>query len=85
MYNLLLADDEGIVRRGIKTLVDYASLGIGEVFEAENGEEALDDCQTRKRAHRVRGYQHAAHERPGFCQKSPRDRQRHQDCADHRV
>ena len=42
MVNLLLADDEGIVRRGIKTLVDYASLGIGEVFEAANGEEALD-------------------------------------------
>ena len=42
MYNLLLADDESIVRRGIKTLVDYAALGIGEVFEAENGEQALE-------------------------------------------
>jgi two-component system, response regulator YesN len=42
MFNLLLADDESIVRRGIKTLVDYAALGIGEVFEAENGEQALE-------------------------------------------
>ncbi len=42
MYNLLLADDESIVRRGIKTLVDYAALGIGEVFEADNGEAALE-------------------------------------------
>lgn len=42
MFNLLLADDEGIVRRGIKTLVDFAALGIGTVFEAENGEQALE-------------------------------------------
>ncbi len=42
MYNLLLADDESIVRRGIKTLVDYAALGIAEIFEAENGEAALE-------------------------------------------
>ena len=42
MYNLLLVDDESIVRRGIKTLVDYASLGVAEVFEAENGEAALE-------------------------------------------
>lgn len=42
MLNLLIADDEGIVRRGIKTLVDFAALGIGEVYEAENGEQALE-------------------------------------------
>ncbi len=42
MYNLLIADDESIVRRGIKTLVDYSALEIGEVFEAENGEAALE-------------------------------------------
>lgn len=41
IYNLLIVDDENIVLRGIKTLVDYKSLGIGEVFEAENGEAAL--------------------------------------------
>lgn len=42
MYNILIADDESIVRRGIKTLVDYKALGIDEVFEAENGQTALD-------------------------------------------
>jgi two-component system response regulator YesN len=42
MYNLLIADDESIVRRGIKTLVDYTALGIGDVFEAENGDAALE-------------------------------------------
>lgn len=41
MYNLLMVDDENIVRRGVKTLVDYQSLEIGEIFEAENGEAAL--------------------------------------------
>ncbi len=40
--NLLIADDENIVRRGIKTLVDFAALGIEEVFEAENGQQALE-------------------------------------------
>ncbi len=45
MYNLLLADDESIVRRGIKTLVDYAALGIGTVYEAETGQQALDIVQ----------------------------------------
>lgn len=48
MYNLLIADDESIVRRGIKTLVDYKALDIGEVFEAENGEAALLLIQQEK-------------------------------------
>jgi two-component system response regulator YesN len=42
MYNLLIVDDEPLVRRGIKTLVDFDSLGISEVYEAENGEQALE-------------------------------------------
>ena len=48
MYNLLIADDESIVRRGIKTLVDYRSLEIGEIFEAENGEAALKCVESGK-------------------------------------
>lgn len=46
MYNLLIADDENIVRRGIKTLVDYQALEIGEIFEAEHGEAALKCIQS---------------------------------------
>lgn len=42
MYKLLIVDDEPLVRRGIKTLVDFSSLGIDEVFEAGNGEEGLE-------------------------------------------
>ena len=41
MYNLLIVDDEPLVRRGIKTLVDFKELSIDQVFEAENGEQAL--------------------------------------------
>lgn len=38
---LLIVDDEPIVRRGIKMLVNLEALGITELFEAKNGEEAL--------------------------------------------
>lgn len=42
MYNLLIVDDEPLVRRGIKELVDLKTLGIEKVFEAPNGEKALE-------------------------------------------
>jgi two-component system response regulator YesN len=48
MYNLLIADDEQIVRKGIKTLVDYSALEIGEVYEAENGAQALEMVKSGK-------------------------------------
>lgn len=38
---LLIVDDEPIIRRGIKSLVDFEQLKITEVFEASNGEMAL--------------------------------------------
>lgn len=42
MYNLLIVDDEPLVRRGIKELVDLKTLGIQKVFEAPNGEKAFE-------------------------------------------
>lgn len=42
MYSLLIADDEPIIKRGIKTLIDFMSLNITEIFEASNGEEAIE-------------------------------------------
>ena len=42
MYNLLVVEDESIIRRGIRTFIDFDGLGIGEFFEAENGEGALE-------------------------------------------
>lgn len=42
MYKLLIVDDEPLIRRGIKKLVDLNSLDIKEIFEASNGLEAFD-------------------------------------------
>ena len=41
MYRLLIVDDEPIIRNGIKRLIDFDSLSIGEVYEATDGNEAL--------------------------------------------
>lgn len=41
MYKLLIADDEPLVRKGIVSLVPFDKLGIGEVLEASDGQEAL--------------------------------------------
>ena len=41
MYKLMIADDEPLIRRGIKQLIDLSSLQIGEIHEASTGEEAL--------------------------------------------
>ncbi|EHO22084.1 hypothetical protein HMPREF9466_00173 [Fusobacterium necrophorum subsp. funduliforme 1_1_36S] len=38
---LLIADDEPLIRRGIQKLVNLSEIGIEEVYEAENGEEAF--------------------------------------------
>ena len=37
----MIADDEPLIRRGIKQLIDLSSLQIGEIHEASTGEEAL--------------------------------------------
>lgn len=41
MYSLMIVDDEKWIRRGLVEAIDWASLGIGSVREAENGEQAL--------------------------------------------
>lgn len=47
MYKLLIVDDEPIIRKGIIKLVDMSELLIDEVFEAENGEMALEIVKDR--------------------------------------
>lgn len=42
MYKLLIVDDEPLIRRGIKSLVNLSDIGISEVFEAEDGEQAFE-------------------------------------------
>lgn len=41
MFRLLIADDEPLMRRGIRNLIDLSNLEIKEIFEAETGEEVL--------------------------------------------
>jgi two-component system response regulator YesN len=41
MYKLLIVDDEPVIRSGIRQLIDFAAIGIGEVLEAMDGETAL--------------------------------------------
>lgn len=48
MYNLLVVEDENLIRRGIRAFIDFDGLGIGGFFEAENGEEALMILEQQK-------------------------------------
>ncbi|GAB6106494.1 response regulator transcription factor [Fusibacter bizertensis] len=41
MYKLLLVDDEPLIRKGIRTLIDFEKLEINTVLEASNGTEGL--------------------------------------------
>lgn len=41
MYKLLIVDDEYLVRRRLVSTIDWASLGISEIYEAEEGRQAL--------------------------------------------
>ena len=40
MYSILIVDDEPIIRRGIKTFIDFNKYGISNVYEAEDGNSA---------------------------------------------
>ncbi|MHB8128884.1 MAG: response regulator transcription factor [Mobilitalea sp.] len=42
MYKLLLVDDEPLIIKGIRSFVNFDALSITEVYEASNGEEALE-------------------------------------------
>ncbi len=41
-YRVLIADDEPIIREGLRESIDWAALGMKVVGEAEDGEEALE-------------------------------------------
>lgn len=47
MYTLLIIEDEELVRKGIASLIDFEKMGIGKVFEAENGEVAWNLIQEK--------------------------------------
>ena len=48
MYNLLLVDDEPLIRRGIKSMAVLSEIGIDNTFEAADAKSALDIIKTRK-------------------------------------
>lgn len=48
MYHVLVADDESIIREGIKCLLDWEKIGYTIVGEAANGDQALERIQTGK-------------------------------------
>ncbi len=41
MYSLLIVDDEPLIRRGVKTFIDFDRYKITDIYEAENGNTAL--------------------------------------------
>ncbi|AOZ93688.1 response regulator transcription factor [Paenibacillus crassostreae] len=43
-WKVMIADDEAIIREGIKRSVDWGELGLTVVTEAEDGEEALENA-----------------------------------------
>ena len=48
MLRMILADDEPVITRGIKKLVDWAQLGVLVVGEYENGSNAMEGILTEK-------------------------------------
>lgn len=48
MYTLLVVDDEPILIKGIRSFIDFEALSITTVFEARNGEEALELCRKHR-------------------------------------
>ncbi|MGN1140136.1 MAG: response regulator [Oliverpabstia sp.] len=41
-HNLLIVDDEELIRHGLKARIEYLEIDVDEIFEAENGTEALE-------------------------------------------
>jgi two-component system response regulator YesN len=48
MYQALIVDDEKMIRMGMRKAIPWSSLGIGNVFVAKSGEEALDIIREHK-------------------------------------
>lgn len=42
MYKVLIVDDEEIIRRGLRVIIDWESLGVDEIFTAASGEQASE-------------------------------------------
>lgn len=47
MYTVLIADDEAIIRKGLRQLIDWESLGFEVIGDAANGKEALSFIKSK--------------------------------------
>ena len=57
MNTVFIADDELIIRQGIKCIIDWEQLGFEIIGEASNGEDALNFILSKKPG--SYGYTHA--------------------------
>lgn len=48
MYKILLVDDEDLIRNAIATVIDWPSIGITEILQAEDGELGLEMARTHR-------------------------------------
>ena len=56
MNTVFIADDELIIRQGIKCIIDWEQLGFEIIGEASNGEDALNFILSKPGSY---GYTHA--------------------------
>lgn len=54
MIKVLIVDDEYIMRRGLKYMIDWEQEGFEIVGEATNGAEALQCIENRKKIRRLK-------------------------------
>lgn len=48
MYKILIVDDEDIIRKSMVKIIDWKTLGFDEVYDAENGLDALEILKTKE-------------------------------------
>lgn len=48
MYKMLIVDDEQMIRNGMRSMIPWAAIGIGEVFTAASGKAALEVVRQEK-------------------------------------
>ena len=41
-HNLLIVDDEELIRQGLKARLEYLGIDVDKIFEASNGNEAIE-------------------------------------------
>lgn len=48
MYKILLVDDEDLIRNAIANIIDWSSIGVTEILQAEDGELGLEMARTHR-------------------------------------